>query len=1153
VRLAGLCLLAISLAGPAAAQPGLAVLSGETRQLALREQLELVRDDSGAITFDDLVSDAVVFRPATAGDNVSHGYTTAAYWYRVTLRNEGRAGDNADWVLEAGYPPLDHVDFYVGRGRHMTQVRAGDRQPRHDAGQLDHRAPAVALRLAPGEQVVVHVRVQTEGSHQASLVVWSQAAFTAKVAFEHLGFGMFFGLMLVMALYNFCIWLLVRDHAYLLYIGGIVCFGALQWSLDGFLHQYGAPWPATMLAAFNRLVAVLVAGSLIFFILFARAFLQTRLHVPRMHVATSVLLAVLGAALILGAALPYSTTGPIVTLLAAVTALVQIAVGLVALRARVRTARFYLLAWTIFFGGIVAKSLEVSGAIPASFLTAYAYQIGMLITVTLLSLALADRINIEREEKASAQAEALQAREHAIDTLARYQRIVESVPEGIFETDSEGRILSANPAMATMLGYADVDEMRASIRDFRRDHVRDPAAADAMIARLRAAGRLTGHEVELRRRNGSVFWAALSIRRVADDSGRATAQGIVQDISERREREELTRARTAAEAATSAKSDFLAKMSHELRTPMNAIIGFADLALRGDSDARRLDHLGNIRAASRTLLRIIDDILDLSKIEAGKLTLEHRDFDLGAVLEQVAMLLSQEAASKGLALRVTHAPQTPLALVGDPLRLEQVLVNLVGNAVKFTERGEVELSVELASRTDKRARLRFMVRDTGIGLTPDEQSRLFSPFAQADPFSTRRRGGTGLGLAISKQLVEKMGGRIAVESQPGIGSVFLFTAEFTLGAERVAPAGTTPAPAPAPSLPPPGSTLLRGARVLLVEDNALNRVLAQEILQPTGLVLDMAENGPDAIAAVRQSAYSAVLMDVQMPGMDGLEATRRIRALPGGGALPIIALTANAMERDRQDCLAAGMSDFLSKPVDADQLLRTLSHWLGGAVAPLAQPPARTGFTGPQAVATPPSTLPALLPGIDLASAARRLGGREGLLLDVLHAMLRQYGDTPAQVRAHLAAGRADDARIAAHTIKGLAATTGCARLAAAAREVEIAIKGGASSIEAMLDEMAAALDEVRASAAQLPAAAPKPAAARVAPVDVAAELARLMKLLRASDSAAQEQFELLRPALAQQLAPEAMERLGRAMQAFDFEAAAAVLDALPPAEAARA
>jgi PAS domain S-box-containing protein len=1150
VRVAGLWLLAILGASPAlAAQPGVVVLTAETRELPLREQWELLRDDSGAVTFEGLASDSIVFRPATATDNVSHGYTTAAYWYRVLLRNDGGPGANAEWVLEVDFPPLDQVDVYVSRGGTVAHVATGDQRPIAPE-QLPYRTFAVPVRVAPGEGVQLHVRVQTSTSHLAPFKLWSRDAFLAAAARESLAYGAFFGIMLIMALYNIAIAAFVRDRAYLYYVGNILSFTGLQAAMAGYLYQFLQPRLAGAYLIHNRWVVVFSVLTLMTVLLFARSFLQTRVHTPRMHQVINAWLAVVAGFFVASFAMSYGAGTAGIALLTVVGVVLFIGAGIAALRAGVRTARLYLAAWGLFMACIIVKVLELFGVLPPGPIITHAWEVGSLLTTTLLSLALADRINLERKQKIEAQSDVLKAREEAIDTLGRYQRLVESVPEGIFETDTEGRIINANPSMAAMLGYTDIADMRATVRDFRRDHVRDPEAADAMIARLRAEGRLTGYEVQLVRRNGSAFWAALSIQRRVDESGKALAQGVVQDITVRREREELTRARAAAEAATSAKSDFLAKMSHELRTPMNAIVGFADLALRSDSDARRLEHLGNIRAASRTLLRIIDDILDLSKIEAGKLTLEHRDFDLGGVLEQVTMLLSQEAAAKGLALKVAHAPQTPLALVGDPQRLEQVLVNLVGNAVKFTERGEIELSVELASRTDRRVRLRFMVRDTGIGLTPEEQSRLFSPFAQADPFSTRRRGGTGLGLAISKQLVEKMGGRIAVESQAGVGSVFLFTAEFGLGAERVAPAGATaaaPATPPAPA-GPPRTAVLRGARVLLVEDNALNRQLAQEILQPTGLVLDMAENGADAIAAVRQTAYNAVLMDVQMPGMDGLEATRRIRTLPGSGSLPIIALTANAMERDRQDCLAAGMSDFLSKPVDSEQLQRTLSHWVGGAVAPLAQAPARTGFTGPQATTTTatPQTLPPLLPGIDLAAAVHRLGGREALVLDVLHGMLRQYGDTPEQVRASVAAGRVDDARLAAHTLKGLAATTGCARLSAAAREIEIALKGGATSVEAPLAELTAALDEVRASAARLPAAPARPRAAGEAPVDVAAELARLRQMLRASDSAAQEQFELLRPALAQHLAPEALDRIARALYVFDFDAAAAALDELP-------
>src|SRR5690349_188098 len=642
MHLAGLCFLALAAAGaPAAVQPGLAVLDADTRQLLLRDQLELARDDSRELGFDGLASDAVVFRPADAGA-VSHGYTTAAYWYRVTLRNDGGASANAEWVLEVDFSPLDYVDFYITRGGTVTHVATGDQRP-ISPDQLPSPTYAVPVRVAPGERVQVHLRVQTSTSHQVPLTLWAREEFLASSTRQSLGYGVFFGVMLIMAVYNLVISLFVRDRAYLYYVGNILSFTLLQSAMSGYLYRLLQPHlDAASYPIHNRWVVFFSAATLASILMFARTFLATGVHTPRMHRLINLMLVLTGGLFLASFALPYGAGTAGFAVLGASGGILFIAAGVAALRAGVRIARFYLAAWSVFMGCMLVKVLELFGALPPTLFTSHAWEGGALVTVTLLSLALADRINLERQEKIEARGEALQAREQAIDTLARYQRIVDAVPEGIFETDVDGRVISANPALVRMLGYADLDEMRRGIRDLRRDHVRDPEAAEAMISRLRAEGQLNGHEIQLVRRNGSVFWAALSIKRRIDESGIAKAQGIVQDITERREREELTRARAAAEAATSAKSDFLAKMSHELRTPMNAIVGFADLALRSESDARRLEHLGNIRAASRTLLRIIDDILDLSKIEGGKLTLEHRDFDLDAVLDQVAMLLSQD-------------------------------------------------------------------------------------------------------------------------------------------------------------------------------------------------------------------------------------------------------------------------------------------------------------------------------------------------------------------------------------------------------------------------------------------------------------------------------------------------------------------------------
>jgi signal transduction histidine kinase/CheY-like chemotaxis protein len=405
---------------------------------------------------------------------------------------------------------------------------------------------------------------------------------------------------------------------------------------------------------------------------------------------------------------------------------------------------------------------------------------------------------------------------------------------------------------------------------------------------------------------------------------RARQSTLAQAAELKRAVANLEQARAAAEAGSRAKSQFLAKMSHELRTPMNAIIGFSDLALRDVSGERRQEHLQHIGSASRTLLHIINDVLDFSKIEAGKLQLSLAPFSVEPLLRKCLDLVHGLATSKGLELKLELSPAVPPALIGDALRLEQVLMNLLSNAVKFTETGRVTLVVQPLAPAATVVDLEFAVRDSGIGLSPDQLGRLFQPFTQADDSTTRRYGGTGLGLAISRQLVELMGGQLRVVSQPGRGSEF----GFSIRLEVAATAPSAGAEAPRETIGALGQQQrLHGLRVLLVEDNAMNRRLAREILREAGLIVDVAEHGRLALAAVQQESYDVVLMDVQMPEMDGLEATRAIRALPGYGQLPIIAMTANAYDEDRTACVDAGMNDFLAKPIDAEQVLTMVARW----------------------------------------------------------------------------------------------------------------------------------------------------------------------------------------------------------------------------------
>jgi two-component system, sensor histidine kinase and response regulator len=381
--------------------------------------------------------------------------------------------------------------------------------------------------------------------------------------------------------------------------------------------------------------------------------------------------------------------------------------------------------------------------------------------------------------------------------------------------------------------------------------------------------------------------------------------------------EELAAARVAAEFANQAKSEFLANMSHEIRTPMNAVLGLSHLLQKTELTARQRDYVGKVQSSGQHLLGIINDILDFSKVDAGKLDLERADFDVKSLLDNAAAVLGEKCRAKNLEWVLDMAPDVPPRLLGDPLRIGQILINYANNAVKFTGQGRIVVTVRVDERTSDDVLLHLRVTDTGVGITPEQVGRLFQRFSQADASSTRKYGGTGLGLAICKKLADLMGGEVGVESVPGQGSTFWFRARLGIG--------TAGLPAP---LPAKGLTALAGARILLVEDNDINQQVAREMLEDAGLTVEVAADGQAALTMVGRAAYDLVFMDMQMPVMDGVTATRAIRRLAGMAKLPIVAMTANAMEKDRKACMDAGMNDVLIKPIEPECMWDVLLRWL---------------------------------------------------------------------------------------------------------------------------------------------------------------------------------------------------------------------------------
>lgn len=776
-------------------RPSLAVtLTTGEEFYPLGKASDVLRDPEGRITIESLLRGEHTEKWRNqAGIIPNFGYDRAAFWFRVTLDN--RQNLIEDWMLDVDYPLHDYVDVFFVEPESKIVLKSfhtGDKLP-HYYRPVFHRNLIFPLAIRYEESVEVYVRLKTDGTVKMPLNLWSARAFTKKDQAYLLVQGIYIGAMVIMFFYNFFLMFVIREKSFLFYLGYIFFLVGGFCVSQGFGFQY--LWPTW--THWNQISIVFsIGGATTFALLFSTHFLRLREYTYRFYYLMCAAIVVSMCITVGAFVFPYSEMIQWSMYALIVTMLINFWAGVSAVRAKVTSARYFLLAWTSVIGGFILLSLNYVGLIPSSFWVENAAQIGSIIEVVLLSMAYGNWYNEERRAKYAAQS------------------------------------------------------------------------------------KVTQQATEMYR----------------------------------------------AQAQNAAKSDFLAKMSHEIRTPLNGVIGLAELLKDTPLAREQQKFVDTIYNSGQALLRLINDILDLSKIEAQKLVLERTPLNLAQIAEECISLFRSHEAAKNIDMRLDIDSGVPSALYGDPTRIRQVILNLLGNAIKFTHEGRVTLQLKLEHLGQQQAQVWVAIKDSGIGIPADKINTLFKAFSQADASTTRRYGGTGLGLSICRELVVLMGGEIGVDSEEGKGSTFWFRLTLDI-ADTLEDAKSAGNDGQVDTM----SALQPVLKVLVAEDNKVNQMVVKGMLKKLNTEILFADDGRQALEMFEQhhAELDIIFMDCEMPDMDGFQSTLGIRMYEQHHQLPrhpVIALTAHALGEFRQRCVDAGMDDFLTKPLQSELLATSVAR-----------------------------------------------------------------------------------------------------------------------------------------------------------------------------------------------------------------------------------